>query len=196
MPKSAGAGQARTLSPNQLDQLLAAAPSPVWRACWAIQRFTGSRISETLALRWGAIHSDRITFRSSDTKTRTTREPLVGPRLAVELQAYRQHWAAEQGRSPRSTDLVFPGRNPGEPLTRAAADAALRLACRGLGPSFPSGVSLHTFRRSLATTMAQGGASLQTVARCFTGHQSLKQLQGYIDVTESDALAALALIGG
>ncbi|MEY3962882.1 MAG: hypothetical protein RLZZ106_137 [Cyanobacteriota bacterium] len=195
MPKSAGAGQARTLTPDQLEQLLEAAPSPVWRACWAIQRFTGSRISETLALRWGAIHNDRITFRSSTTKTRTTREPRIGPRLALELAFFRSSWVEAHGRQPRSTDLVFPGRNPGEPLTRAAADLALRQACQALGPDFPTGVSLHSFRRSLATTMAQGGASLKTVAR-FTGHQSLQQLQGYIDVAESDELAALALVGG
>lgn len=195
MPKTAGAGQARTLAPDQLDQLLAAAPSPVWRCCWAIQRFTGSRISETLALRWGAIHSDRITFRCSTTKTRTTREPLVGERLAAELQAYRHAWTLEHGHPPRSTDLLFPGRNPGEPLTRAAADLALRRACQALGPNFPSGVSLHSFRRSLATTMSQGGASLKTVAR-FTGHRSIGQLQAYIDVAESDERAALALVGG
>lgn len=43
--------------------------------------------------------------------------------------------------------------------------------------------------------MAQGSISVQTVVR-FTGHQSLLQLQGYIDVAESDELAPLALMGG
>lgn len=195
MPKTAGAGQARTLSPEQLEQLLAAAPSPAWRACWAIQRFTGSRISETLALRWEAIHSDRVTFRSSTTKTRTTREPLVGPRLAEELRAYREAWALQHGRQPGPKDLLFRGRTPRQPLTRAAADLALRRTCAALGPDFPSGVSLHSFRRSLATTMSQAGASLKTVQR-FTGHRSLGQLQAYIDVAESDERAALALVGG
>lgn len=196
MPKTNGAGQARTLSPAHLDELLAAAPTPAWRCCWAVMRFTGSRISETLALTWGAVHSDRVVFVASTTKTKRTREPLVGPRLSGELEAYRAQWAATHGRQPRSGDLLFPSPNrPGEPLSRAAADLALRRACEALGPGFPSGVSLHSFRRSLATSMAQGGASLKTVAR-FTGHASLGQLQGYIDVAESEERAALALIGG
>lgn len=196
MPKTAGAGQARTLSPSQLDDLLAAAPTPAWRCCWAIQRFTGSRISETLQLRWRAIHSDRLVFVCSTTKTKTTRSPLLGPRLVAELEAYRQTWMLEQGHPPRPADLLFPSpTRPGEPLSRAAADLALRRTCEALGPNFPSGVSLHSFRRSLATTMSQGGASLKTVAR-FTGHRSIGQLQAYIDVAESDERAALALVGG
>jgi hypothetical protein len=79
-------------------------------------------------------------------------------------------------------------------MSRQAADKALRRALERLGADFPSGVSLHTFRRSLATTMAQGGASLRTVQR-FTGHASLGQLQNYIDVAEADEAAALVLLG-
>lgn len=57
----------------------------------------------------------------------------------------------------------------------------MRLALKRLGPEFPSGVSLRSFRRSLATTMAQRGASL-------------RQLQTCIDVSESDEAAALLLL--
>jgi integrase/recombinase XerD len=196
VPKTAGSGQARTLSAPQLDALLDAAPSPAWRACWAICRWTGSRISETLALTWGAVHSDQLVFVARTTKTRRTREPVLGPVLAAELKTYRLAWIARHGRSPRNRDLLFPSPSRAqEPLTRAAADLALRQALRALGPNFPSGVSLHTFRRSLATLLAQNGASLMTV-RKFTGHQSLSQLQAYIDVSEGDQRAALAAIGG
>lgn len=196
MPKTAGFGQARTLTPEELDLLLAAAPSPVHRAAWAVMRYSGSRVSETLALKWGAIHSDRITFVGTDTKTGVTREPMVGPALRQELAAYRAIWTEKHGRAPKAGDLVFPSpKCPKQPLGRAAADLALRNTCAALGDAIPSGCSLHTFRRSLATTMSQRGASLKTVSR-FTGHQSLGQLQGYIDVSPADEKAALALIGG
>ena len=80
MPKSNGSGKARTLSPRQIDQLLDAAPCPEQRAIWSIQAFTGSRISETLLLTWGAIHEERIVFIKSSTKTKQSREPLIDPR--------------------------------------------------------------------------------------------------------------------
>jgi integrase/recombinase XerD len=194
MPKTNGSGQATTLSPEQLDLLLAAAPSPEQRFLWAVMRFTGSRVTETLRLTWGAIHSDRIVFVAASTKTRTTREPKIGPSLAAEAQRYRAHWVARHGREHRGRDLVFPGRfGLGEPMTRQAADLALRQTLAQL--DLPSGISLHTFRRSLATTMAQAGTSLVTVAR-FTGHASLEQLRRYVDVDPRDEMAALAAIGG
>ena len=80
-----------------------------------------------------------------------------------------------------------------EPLTRQSADKALRLAMNDL--AMPSGCSLHTFRRSLATTMARSCTNLKIVA-AFTGHRSLQQLAGYIDVNQADELCALAALGG
>lgn len=180
------------LTPVQLDALIHAAPSPAHRACWAIMRYTGSRISETLQLRWGAIHDDRITFCGATTKTRRTREPMMAAALRQELQHYRQFWERTYGTKARSRQLLFP--SPGAesvPMTRQAVDRALRVAVDRLG--LPSGISLHSFRRSLATTMAQRGASLRTV-QSFTGHRSLGQLQTYIDVTEKDQREALMLI--
>lgn len=195
MPKTNGAGQARVLTPEQLDVLMAAAPSPEHRALWAIMRFTGSRTTETLRLHWGAIHSDRVVFAAPTTKTKQTREPLIGQRLRRELDRFRTYWTLRHQRQAVNGALLFisPG-SLNQPITRQAADKALRRALQRLGSGFPTGVSLHTFRRSLATTMAQGGASLRTVQR-FTGHASLGQLQEYIDVSESDEAAALQLLG-
>lgn len=194
MPKTCGSGQARVLSPDELDQLFLVAPSPEHRALWSIMRFTGSRTTETLRLHWGAIHSDRIVFAAATTKTRRTREPLIAPRLREELERFRAYWETQHQRPARNGSLLFlsPGSET-QAMTRQAADKALRRALAALGPTFPSGVSLHSFRRSLATTMAQRGASLRTVQR-FTGHASLGQLQNYIDVAEADEEAALRLL--
>ena len=192
MPKTCGSGQATTLSPQQMDQLLDAAPAPDHRALWAVMRWTGSRVSETLALRWGAIHEDRIVFVKATTKTRSTREPLIASRLHQELEIYRDEWAARYGCEPGSRDLLFPGRWMNESLTRQAADRAFRVAVNGA--CMPSGCSMHTFRRSLATTMAHSGASLKTVCR-FTGHRSLEQLSRYIDVSSANERAALECLG-
>lgn len=192
MPKTNGSGQARVLTPDQLDALIHGAPSPAHRACWSVMRYTGSRISETLQLRWGAIHNDRITFCGATTKTGRTREPMMAAALHQELQLYQHWWEGNYQAKAKGLQLLFP--SPGAesvPMTRQAVDRALRVAVDRLG--LPSGVSLHSFRRSLATTMAQRGASLRTV-QSFTGHRSLGQLQTYIDVTEADQREALMLI--
>lgn len=180
------------LTPSQLDALIDAAPAPPYWSCCAIMRYTGSRISETLQLRWAAVHDDRITFCASTTKTRRTREPLMAPALRQELRHYRSWWEANHHTKATGRQLLFP--SPGSessPLTRQAVDRALRLTIERL--ELPTGISLHSFRRSLATTMAQRGASLRTV-QSFTGHRSLGQLQAYIDVALEDQLAALELL--
>ena len=174
-----------------MDLLMESAPSPEHRALWAVMRFTGARASETLKLQWGAIHSDRIVFTASTTKTRSTREPLIACRLQEELDRFRCTWEQNQKRPAVSKDLLFP--SPGsdtQHLSRQGADKALRRTLVDLGERLPSGVSLHSFRRSLATQMVQGGVSLRTMQR-FTGHASVGQLQEYIDVSEADERSAL-----
>ena len=117
---------------------------------------------------------------------------MMAAALHQELHRYQQWWEGTHQAKAKGRRLLF--RSPGAesvPMTRQAVDRALRVAVERLG--LPSGVSLHSFRRSLATTMAQRGASLRTV-QSFTGHRSLGQLQTYIDITEQDQRAALLLI--
>ena len=56
MPKTNGSGQATVLTPDQMKSLMEAAPTQAHRVSWQIMRFTGSRITETLRLTWGAMH--------------------------------------------------------------------------------------------------------------------------------------------
>ena len=192
MPKTNGSGQARTLTPEQLDLLLEAAPSPAHRALWAVMRFSGSRVTESLRLRWGAIHDTQIVFIKKTTKTKTTREVRMGHRLQAELNIYRKIWTTRFGKEPNGRDLLFPGRfGLSEPATRQWADKNLRLTIQEIG--LPSGCSLHTYRRSLATTMASSGVGLKTITR-FTGHKTLQQLNAYIDISPADEYAALDTI--
>lgn len=189
-------GQATTLSPEQLDLLLDAAPSPAHRCCWSLMRFTGSRATETLRLTWAAVGNSTITFAGSTTKTKRSREVMASDRLQQELSTYRSAWAGQQGREPCSTDLLFPAAANSAAqacMTRQAVDLALRKVCTQLGDALPSGVSLHSFRRSFVTNAANDGASL-TAVQSFTGHASLDQLQRYCSVSEAAKRAVLALI--
>ena len=182
-------GQATVLSPEQLDQLLGAAPSPRYRALWALQRWSAARIGETLALTWGDVAAGHVTYRKATTKTKTTRQIRCTDRLQQALDQYRQAWADEHGHAPVAGEALFPGAgSTTSPMSRQAADKALRGTAKGLGFE---GVSTHSFRRSFATGAVKRGASLPAVQRV-TGHSSLAGLTPYIEVDQSDVMAALA----
>lgn len=185
-----GNGKARVLGDDQLDQLLDAAPGSNHRALWAIQRWTAARVSEALSLKWQAVAGGVTTYKARTTKTRRTRQVQIAPRLALELERYRRHWAERHGREPRPEDFLFPSRSSlAEPMSRQAADLALRQALARLGLQ---GASTHSFRRSLATNALRRGCSLKAI-QAVTGHKSLAGLGEYLDASGTEVLA---VIGG
>jgi integrase/recombinase XerD len=180
-------GSAAVLTSEQLDGLLDAAPSPRYRALWALQRWTAARIGECLALKWGDLNGV-VTFRRANTKTKTTRQVLVATPLAAELERYRAAWAIREGYSPSRDEALFPAKGSTHtPMSRQAADKALRQTCEALGLA---GVSTHSFRRSFATGALRRGVNLPTIQKV-TGHKSLGSLGHYLDVDDAEVLAAI-----
>jgi integrase/recombinase XerD len=182
-------GKAAALTADQFQALLEAAPSPRYRALWAVQRWTAARIGEALALRWADVIGAQVTYRRATTKTKTTRQVPQGPSLQAELEAYRQAWAAEHGAEPGPTDALFPapGRLTCEPQSRQAADKALRTTCARLGLE---GVSLHSFRRTAAQDAVSRGLPLHVV-QALTGHKSLGSLGEYLQASQAEVLVAI-----
>ena len=72
--KIARHGKAAPLSQADFKALLAAAPSPAYRALWSIQRWSAARISEALALTWANVAGEKVTYRRRYIKTKTTRQ--------------------------------------------------------------------------------------------------------------------------
>ena len=180
-------GRARVLNPEELDALLDAAPSPRYRCLWAIQRWSAARIGEALALRWADINGC-ITYRRANTKMGETRQVPCSNRLATELAAYRDVWAIEHGHPPNRDEVLFPARgSTTSPMSKQAADMALRKACKDLGLE---GVSTHSFRRSFATGALRRGADLPTI-QLITGHRSLAGLSPYLEADQAQVVAIL-----
>jgi integrase/recombinase XerD len=180
-------GKALALTADQLDRLIAAAPSPRYRALWTLQRFTAARIGEALALRWGDINGV-ATFRKATTKTNTTRQCPIVPALREALDAYRTAWEAEHGHAPGKEEALFPAKgSTTSPMTRQAADKAMRATCEALGLD---GASTHSFRRSLAQDAVRRGTPLPVVQK-LTGHKSLSSLGEYLEATDEEVLAAI-----
>lgn len=181
-------GKAAALTAEQFAALLEAAPSSRYRALWAIQRWSAARISEALALTWADVAGDRITYRRSTTKTKTTRQVPQGEALKQELAQYRQAWAAEHGHQPSNSEALFPAAgSTTSPQSRQAADKALRSCCLRLGLE---GVSLHSFRRTAAQDAVGRGLPLHVV-QALTGHKSLGSLGEYLQASEAEVLAAI-----
>ena len=181
-------GKAAALTPEQFDKLVAAAPSQRYGSLWTLQRFTASRIGEALALTWGDVAGDKVTFRRSTTKTKTTRQVPQSQKLKQVLADYRQRWAAEHGHDPAADEVLFPAAgSTTSPQTRQAADKALRATCKRIGLE---GVSLHSFRRTAAQDAVDRGFPLHVVQE-MTGHQSLGSLGEYLQATEEEVLAAI-----
>ena len=181
-------GKAAPLTPEQFKALLAAAPSPAYRALWATQRWSAARISEALSLTWADVAGNQITYRRANTKTKTTRQVPQGQSLQAELATYRQAWTSIHGHAPKPSEVLFPGQNTTtSPLSRQAADKALRQTCERIGLS---GVSLHSFRRTAAQDAVGRGLPLHVV-QALTGHRSLGSLGEYLQASESELLAAI-----
>jgi len=129
-----------------------------------------------------------VTFRKATTKSKATRQVVMAPQLSAALDLYRQSWTAEHGHPPDKQDALFPARDSTRtPMSRQAADRALRRTCDALGLE---GVSTHSFRRSFATGALKRGVDLPTIQQV-TGHQSLGALGPYLDVEPAAVLAAV-----
>ena len=183
-----GQGQAEVLSPDELNLLLDHAPCERSRALFTVMIFSGSRISESLQLRWGAIQDSQLIFKKETTKTKTSREILLHNRVVNELKIYKQFWINKYGREPNSRDYLFVGRWGNEPLTRQWGHKCWHKAVKSA--KLRAGTSCHSPRRSLATRMHAKGIGLKTIAS-FTGHQSLDQLSTYISVDLKEKMKAL-----
>lgn len=187
MPKVNRHGKASALTDDQLNRLLAAAPGSAYRTLWTLQRWTAARIGEALALRWSDVGGGYVTFRASTTKTKRTRQLMQSPHLRAALSEWRSEWSRRHGRPPRADECLFPGRHSvNEPLTRQAVDKVLRVCALNAGLT---GVSTHSFRRSLAQRVVKRTGDLK-LAQEITGHASLASLGEYLAADE-DAIAAV-----
>ncbi|MDO8120638.1 site-specific integrase [Isoptericola sp. b490] len=176
---------ARYLTRDEVDRLLAAAEGTRYAPVLELLAFTGMRRGEALALRWDDIDFDARLIRVrgtlgrvggillvTDTKTERSRRAIplseraarvlraVGERQAAERVAARDEW--------RETGFVFTTelghpvdpRNALRALTRAADRAGLE------------GVGLHTLRHSAASAMLGTGVPLKAVSDVL-GHSSV-----------------------
>jgi integrase/recombinase XerD len=161
------------LSPAEVDQFFAAVPRLKYRAILMTAYAAGLRVSEVTHLQVGDIDSQRMVIVVRQGKGRKDRHVMLSPRLLTLLRAY---WRAARPGGP----WLFPGRDPGRPISVKAVQNACQKARRasGLGKH----ITVHTLRHSFATHLLEAGADLRTI-QVLLGHRSLQTTALYTHVS-------------
>jgi len=159
------------LSFDELARLFAAATRPKHRALLMTMYAAGLRVSEAVNLQVGDIDSGRMMIHVREGKGRKDRYTLLTQRLRGEL---RQYWRLEQPRA-----WLFPGANPGQPVTAGSAMKMFTLIKEKAGITKPGGV--HMLRHCFATHLLEQGVDLRTI-QGLMGHASIQSTARYLRI--------------
>jgi len=159
------------LSPEEVALLLHCAPSLKHKAALSVAYGCGLRVSEITHLKVGDIDSARMLIRVEQGKGRKDRYVMLAPDL---LELLRRWW-----RSARPMGWLFPGRDPGQPVTTRQLDRACKAAARAAGLDKP--VSMHTLRHSFATHLLERKTDVRVI-QALLGHKKLDTTARYTRV--------------
>ena len=167
--KNDGYGQAEILTPEQLDLLVEHLPEGPHKICFCVMRYSASRISETLKLKWSDINETSILFKSINTKTEESRTIELNPKLKLILAEWKLIWHK----------YPLKGRNKGQHLNRKSVDRVVRRTLKELSIK---GASLHSTRRTCLTTLKDKGWQTSDIM-AVSGHKDLNSLEKYLHTT-------------
>jgi integrase/recombinase XerD len=166
------------LSPEQVMHFLNSIGNLKHRTILVAAYAAGLRISELTNLKVTDIDSERMMLRIDQGKGRKDRYVMLSPRLLDEL---RRYWKAE-----RPTFWLFPGDQPGQPITRGAVASACQKAHRASGITKP--ITPHSLRHAFATHLLESGVDVRKI-QLLLGHRSLATTSRYLKVATTTVCA-------
>jgi integrase/recombinase XerD len=107
-------------------------------------------------------------------KGQKDRYVMLSPQL---LDTLRNYW-----RLAHPTDWLFPGDQPGRPITRFAVECACQSARRISGIGKP--ITPHSLRHAFAVHLLESGADIRTI-QLLLGHRSLATTARYLRIATS-----------
>ena len=171
------------LSEQEVDALLAAAaqkagrPGALGRAALELLYATGMRVSELLSLPRSAF-SDKAEVMII--KGKGGKERMVPLSAAAKAAAGALLAMTDAAGKRPAGRWLFPGRDPGVPLTRQAFFLLLKQIAVAAGLD-PSRVSPHVLRHSFASHMLARGADLRSL-QVLLGHADISTVQIYTHI--------------
>jgi site-specific recombinase XerD len=162
------------LSTEEVEAILAAAPSPKYRAAFMLAYGSGLRTDEVVHLEPRHVDAQRMLIRVERGKGNKDRQVLLSPRLLDEL---RQCW-----KTCRPKRFLFEGSIPGQPIQPTSLQRAFRAACLQAGIHKP--VTPRSLRHAFATHLVEAGTNLRVV-QTLLGHQSLNTTAVYTHLAKT-----------
>src|SRR4051794_31040107 len=150
------------LSLEEVARLLGCAPGLKYRAALSIAYGCGLRVSEIIHLKVTDIDSARMLIRVEQGKGRKDRYVMLAPDL---LDLLRQWWKVKRPRG-----WLFPGREPGQPITARQLNRACHAAAANA--KLDKHVSMHTLRHSFATHLLEQKTDIRVI-QVLLGHRKL-----------------------
>jgi len=164
------------LTVGEVGRVLAAAPSPFWRAYLTAAYATGLRREELVRLRACDIDGAAGLLRVQRGKGGKSRVVMLDPGLLATLRA---HWRLHRLPGP----WLFPARANGawqdRPADLRKASASFRQAADAAG--IERRVTLHGLRHAFATHLLEDGVDLLTIQRLL-GHADVATTAVYAQV--------------
>ena len=163
----------QVLSPDETRRLLAVASSLKARVMLSLSNGCGLRVGEVVRLKVKHIDSAQKIIRIEQSKGRKDRNVMLSPEM---LDLLRQWWRARvafDSKTPIQERWLFPGRRPGQPMTRRQLSRLFHEAANDAG--IKKSVTLHALRHSFATHLLERGTDM-------LGHDKLDTTARYTRV--------------
>lgn len=174
------------LSPEEVTQLIEAAPNLRHRTILLLLYATGLRRTEASRLKIADIDSQRMVIHVHQGKGSRDREVPLTPKL---LEALREYWRSCKVK-PRV--YLFPTRVQATAEERPISDKAVWNACHdtALRAGLAKRIGPHTLRHSFATHLLEAGNDLRTI-QLLMGHEELKHTTVYLPLSRRHLHAAV-----
>ena len=166
------------LSPQEVLEVLEAAPSFSHHVIFSTMYGTGMRVSEAVHLRSDNIDSQRMMIRIELSKGHKDRDVQLSPKLLELLRCY--------GRKVRPGEWMFPGQIPHRPLTRYAVGDAVVRASRRAG--LTKHTTPHSLRHAYAVHLLEAGTDIRKI-QLLLGHRSLSTTARYLRLATTTVCA-------
>jgi integrase len=189
-------GEKDVFTPEQIAELIKAAPTEDWKGAILCGYYTGLRLRDVVDLEWSAVDPDGRTI------TVTTRKTLT--KVTVPIHPQFHVWFEKQTRGIGKAP-VFPtlaGKSGGGKsglsmafkriMERAKIKGRLLREANGAGRS-QSSLSFHSLRHSFNSAMANAGVSSE-LRQKLTGHASAKMNAQYTHHELEELRAAVSVI--